>query len=224
MTDHPRIFIGVLSIREDILNRVFLQSNLHENYVGISSHPFPSKEGYSAEAFNQLLSEGEKVGAGISIICHDDIFFPDGWFDRLQEKLLELPDTWVIAGLYGYDEEGRQCGHIHDMRVPRSWKTDHAFPVSAPFADGCCHIYNTKKHFRYDDGEVVYWPDTYAFLRAREMGTTWIIDCPVEHYCTRSFNYVPEKDSIPAWEALKKRFPGERIRNLCYTDSAVTNG
>jgi hypothetical protein len=84
---------------------------------------------------------------------------------------------------------------------------------------------NTKYGLRFNEalkGFDLY--DTYVALRARELGTAWIIDGIVEHYTKRSWEWMPNKDFIDNWEWLKERFPNEKVMSTCCTEDWQLEG
>ena len=120
------------------------------------------------------------------------------------------------------NEMGEECGHIHDKRTPSAWRTNHTFPQKAFCIDECAVIVNPEKGFRFDEsyeGFDLY--GTYACLRARELGTAWIIDCPVTHHPTRSFSWKPSGYFFKAWQQLHHRFPNEPIMSMVYAETSV---
>jgi hypothetical protein len=193
-----------------VFKRILLVSDLNGCDVYVCKNA-PS----AAKGFNELL---KKMPSGVSIICHQDIYFPPGAIETLKLSLKELPDSWVVAGPYGINELYEHCGKIHDRRVPLPMDTGHGLPRKAVSIDGCCMVLN-ESAFEFDEsmeGFDLY--DVYATLRARELGTAWIIDFPVEHYATRPWSWTPTPLFMEGWAYLKKRFPLERIVSTCYQD------
>ena len=63
---------------------------------------------YSAsKAYNRLI---EKAGEKILIFAHQDVYFPDGWEDKLLEQIGKLPDNWGVLGVVGVDLSGSYGG------------------------------------------------------------------------------------------------------------------
>jgi len=128
----------------------------------------------------------------------------------LRNRLAELPDSWVVAGIVGKDLHGRICGNIHDMRMVMHISTldIHDFPQMAASLDECVLIFNLTKHFRFDeflDGFDLY--GTLAVLQAWEMeGTAWIINAFAEHYCMRPFTWYPDEDFTRRYKMLYDRY------------------
>jgi hypothetical protein len=175
----------------------------------------------ATDGLNLLLDGAEIEKADIAVLCHHDMYFKPGWSKRLGEKISELPTDWIIAGLYGINEHGEHCGNIHDRRVPFPLHTAHSFPQKAISIDACVMIFNVGKDFRFEQINGFDLYDTYACLRAKEMGgSAWIINCQAEHYCTRSPHWQPDYQFIKTIEWLQKRFPNDRIMSTCYGGGA----
>jgi hypothetical protein len=70
-----------------------------------------------------------------------------------------------------------------------------------------------KSGFRFDEaleGFDLY--GTYAVMRAKEMGTAWIIDAWAEHYCSRFHKgWEPDDRFMAMWKWLYDRFPGQKL-------------
>ena len=163
----------------------------------------------ACKGLNKLLRIIESEGSDIAILSHQDMFYRNGWMDKVKEQINKLPENWVVAGIIGKDMKGAICGRMHDMRIPLHFCTDHEFPHPASCFDECCIIVNLKKGFRFDEdmpGFDLY--GTYSVLQAKEQGgTAWIIDAFAEHYCMRSFEWYPGKDFEDCFKWIHRRFP-----------------
>jgi SAM-dependent methyltransferase len=187
------------------LDMVFRQSEIDP---AISCHTIKLPES-ATKGLNKLLEIMETEGNGIAILSHQDMFYRSGWIDQVKEKISELPDSWIVAGIIGKDMEGKICGRLHDMRIPLLFSTSHNYPEPASCFDECCIIVNLKKGFRFDEnipGFDLY--GTLAVLQAKEIGgTAWIIDAFAEHYCMRPFTWYPDKSFENCFKWLYQRFP-----------------
>jgi hypothetical protein len=205
------IFIGTVYNNERILQQVLLASRL-DGYVvhGVTADT-------ATEGCNKLLKTAKEKNADVALITHQDMYYPDGWIKELQWKLAKLPDSWVVAGFFGMDEDGNECGKIHDRRIPKPLIRNLPLPRQVISIDACAMVFNMKKDFTFQLMEGWDLHDTYACLRAREMGgTAWVVDCMPEHYCTRSVNWKPDENFLKVWEWLKFRFPNETIISTCH--------
>lgn len=172
----------------------------------------------ATKGLNKLLGIMEGEGADIGILTHQDMFYRQGWVDQVKEKISELPDSWIVAGIIGKDMSGRICGRVHLMNIPLHFSTSHNFPHPASCFDECCIIVNLKKGFRFDEGLKGFdLYGTLCVLQAKEMGgTAWIIDAFAEHYTTRPLSWYPDKAFEDCFKWLYQRFP-----NVDRIDSTV---
>ena len=207
-----RVFFGTVSNDPSILKRILMFSDLNGATV------YQSEKDTATEGWNELLEKAEGE-ADIAVLCHHDMYFPPKWLDTLKEKISELPDSWIVAGFFGINEDGDFCGKIHDRRIPLPVKTEHELPMQGIAIDGCALVFNLAKGFRYEPMPGFDLYDVYAVLRAKEMGgTAWIIDCLPEHYATRPFNWKPGELYMKNWNWLKTRFPNEKVISTCFRD------
>jgi len=190
------------------LDMVLRQSDIDP---AISCHTIKNPDS-ATTGLNKLLDIMEAEGDDIAILTHQDMYYRNGWVDSVKAQLSQLPDSWVVAGIIGKDNEGLMCGIFHDMRIPGLFKTDHihTFPHPACCMDECCIIVNLKSGFRFDEtleGFDLY--GTLCVLQAWEMGgTAWIIDAFAEHYCMRSFDWAPDELFLKNYKWLYERFKG----------------
>ena len=164
----------------------------------------------ATKGLNKLLDIIENTGADVAILCHQDMYFRNGWTDQLQAQIKLLPSNWICAGVIGKDSSGLICGKFHDMRIPDHFNTSdiHTFPHKVCCFDEAVIIINLKSGFRFDeslDSFDLY--GTLAVLQAWEMGgEAYVIDCFCEHFCTRSFQWVPSQRFIENYKMLHDRF------------------
>lgn len=163
----------------------------------------------AVSGLNKLLDLIESDGSDIAVLTHQDMYYRNGWIDQVTNKLLALPDDWIIAGIVGKDMTGALYGNFRDMRVPLRFSAKKEFPFQCSCMDECCIIVNMKSGFRFDPG-LKGWDlyGTMACCQAWEMGgSTWIIDAYAEHYCLRPFTWVPDKNFEEMFRWLHRRFP-----------------
>ena len=207
-----KIFFGTVSNDDFKLRNVLCVSRLPDTKIHLS-HAATATEGW-----NELLDRAEP-DFDVAVLCHHDVFFPEGWLDNLKVKLSELPDDWMIAGFFGINLDGEYCGKIHDMRVPLALETHHKLPTEALTIDGCAFAVKLNKGFRFEELPGFDLYDAYMIWRAKELGgTCWIVDNLVEHYASRAFDWKPGDDFILVHSWLQKRFPGKRVITTCYRD------
>lgn len=194
-------------------NKMRLDSVLRQSQIdGIQVYTIEDADS-AAKGLNKLLDIIESKGADIAVLTHQDMYYKEPWIRQMEDQIALLPESWIIAGIVGKDEEGIICGKLHDMRTPMFFWSDHKFPVECSCIDECCIIVNMKTGFRFDErleGFDLY--GTYSCLRAKEMGgTAWIIDSFAEHYCSKSWDWFPDEKFQESWKWLYGRFPGTKI-------------
>jgi hypothetical protein len=210
-----KVSFGVISNDAYRLNTVFCKSDLPGEL-----HYYMKPES-ATKGLNVLLDEIEKEGADVAVLAHHDMYFRNGWLQKVKSQLAKLPDNWVCAGIIGKDMVGRMCGKFHDMRMVDVLNTSsvHEFPQEACCFDECVIIINMKKGFRFDetlDGFDLY--GTLCVLQTWEMGgTAWVIDAFAEHYCMRPFSWFPDDDFKRRYKWLYDRYK-EKFENI---DSTV---
>ena len=174
----------------------------------------------AAKGLNKLLDVIEEKGAEIGILTHQDMYYREAWLSTVQAQLALLPENWVIAGIVGKDEKGELCGRFHDMSTPLWIKGDQQYPAPCSCIDECTIIVNMKSGFRFDEtmeGFDLY--GTYAVLRAKELGTAWIIDPWAEHLCSRFHRgWEPNDTFMSMWKFLYTRFPGQKLHSTVLVD------
>lgn len=207
------LFFGTVVNNIEILQRILLVSDLAGN--GVVS----VEADCATDGLNKLLDSADIKKADVAVLCHQDMYFPPDFVETLKKRLFMLPESWIVAGLFGMNLNGEYCGRIHDRRSPLPLQTTHYLPTECLSIDACVMIFNLKKDFRFEKIEGFDLYDTYAVLRAREMGgTAWIIDCLADHYCVRSARWSPDAKFLKTWAWLKRRFPNGRIISTCYKD------
>lgn len=200
-----KVAFGLLVNDLQRLDMVFRQSEIDP---ATSCHTIKLPD-TACQGLNKLLGIMEAEGNDIAILTHQDMFYRQGWIDQVKDKICELPDSWIVAGIIGKDMDGAICGRMHDMRIPLHFSTSHNFPEPASCFDECCIIVNLKKGFRFDEdmpGFDLY--GTLCVLQAKELGgTAWIIDAFAEHYCMRPFSWYPDKAFEDCFRWIHRRFP-----------------
>lgn len=164
----------------------------------------------ATKGLNILLDKAAAESADVCVLTHQDMYFRHGWVEQVWSQIKLLPESWVVAGVIGKDNNGLTCGKFHDMRIPDHFDTSdvHSFPQQACCFDECVIIVNMKSGFRFDetlDGFDLY--GTLCVLQTWEMGgTAWIIDAFCEHYCLRPFTWYPDESFITNYKLLYDRF------------------
>jgi hypothetical protein len=169
----------------------------------------------ATKGLNALLDKIDAEGADVAILVHQDMYFRNGWIEKVKIKLAELPDSWVVAGIIGKDMDGLVCGQFHDMRIPLDFDTSHihTFPQAACCFDEAVIMVHMASKFRFDesmDGFDLY--GTLCVLQAWEMrGTAWIIDAYAEHFCMRPFTWNPDDLFCTNYKRLYDKYKNIRV-------------
>lgn len=203
-----KIEVGTIYNNESVLKRVLLQSQIDSGIpLHIVKNPISASKG-----LNTLLDKMKQNKVDVGVLVHQDIYLPKGWMNQLVQQLSLLPKSWVVAGVFGKNEKEEYCGKIYDRRIPNAFFTPHKLPMKSLCIDECCIIVNLKKGFRFDE-KLKYFDlyGTYAVLKGRQLGTSWIIECPPEHYSQRPFEWKPNDNFMGMIKYLEKKFPKEKI-------------
>ena len=70
----------------------------------------------ASAAYDDAIKNAE---ADVLVFAHQDIYFPEGWFVRLEvvcDQLNSMDPTWAVAGVLGVTRERRFVGHLWDWR------------------------------------------------------------------------------------------------------------
>ena len=202
--EKSKVSFGVMVNDPVRLDMVFGRSQL-EGQAHLIKEPDSATKG-----LNGLLDKMEEEGSEIGVLCHQDMFFRNGWVEQLKSQIKLLPESWIVAGPIGKDMQGRICGKFHDMRIPDHFDTSsiHTFPHEACCFDECCIIINMKKKFRFDEsleGFDLY--GTLAVLQTWEKGgTAWILDLFCEHFILRPFTWFPDVEFQKRYKILYDKY------------------
>lgn len=164
----------------------------------------------ATKGLNILLDKAELESADLVVLCHQDVYFRQGWVEQVRSQIKMLPESWCICGSIGKDKDGLICGKFHDMRIPDHFNTSdiHSFPHEVCCFDEAVIIINMKSGFRFD--EILNGFDLYGtlcVLQSWEMGgSAWVIDAFCEHYCMRKFSWNPDSLFIENYKMLHDRF------------------
>jgi hypothetical protein len=204
--DHnqPKVVFACMISDPQRFSMVLRQSQINSPLMFVQNPESATK------GLNILLDKAELESSDITVLCHQDVFFRQGWVDQLRYQVSMLPDDWCVAGVIGKDASGLVCGKFHDMRIPDHFNTSdiHSFPHEACCFDEAVIIVNMKKGLRFDTdltGFDLY--GTLAVIQSWEMGLkAYVLDLFTEHYCMRSFQWAPCETFIKNYKWLHDRF------------------
>ena len=167
---------------------------------------------------NSLL---DGMDGDVGVLLHQDVLLSASWDDLIGTQLEKL-DDWAVAGVWGIDENEHFVGNIRDVRLPGALRGGE-LPARGLALDEICLIIDLHSGFRFDtamEGFDLY--GTYACLWAEEQNKkAWILNAPLYHNTTRSFDWMPDEVFMSNWQWLHSRFPNQRIRCTSYTEEGI---
>lgn len=89
----------------------------------------------AATAYNDAL---RKTNSEIVVFAHQDVFFPSGWGNSLNDGLcwLEKHDPmWAVAGVFGLNQDGDGKGYVYSTGLQRMVGQMLEFPVAVRSLD-----------------------------------------------------------------------------------------
>lgn len=202
---------GVMINDESVFYKTFLREDMKT--IGVF---FPAS---AATGLNYLLGEMDQYECDTGILIHQDVEFKEDWLQVVESRLKELPENWLVAGLWGAKSIGdckHYYGNIVDARVARKLGADKPVGIYAPplptevdTLDEVCLIINLKHGFRFDEGYRGFdLYGTYTCLWAKKNGfSAWAIDAPLLHNTKRSWAWKPDSTFTNNWERMEKEFP-----------------
>lgn len=129
----------------------------------------------------QGLNFGLEEAKARFIVCvHQDVLFPNGWWERARNALRSCSPRFGVAGLVGVTEAGGFAGHVLDPHGHHRWGTGSQ-PVMS--LDEHLLILDRDSGLRFDPsipGFHCYGTD--IALQARDKGfEVFALDAPVVH-------------------------------------------
>lgn len=141
----------------------------------------PNANGWNAA---QGLNVGlDRLAAEWVVCVHQDVLFPDGFWQQLTSALAALDDHVALAGLVGCESSGRYRGHIYDPNGHCSWPT---LPHRVLTLDEVLIAVRRSSGLRFDEGVPgfhCYGADLCLEAAARGLQVV-AIDAPVVHLST----------------------------------------
>ena len=131
--------------------------------------------------------------AEILVFAHCDIFFPEGWFERLKREIARLNRTkpdWAVVGVFGVTRAGAFVGRAWDNSLaPLFHETGGFFgaPLSAPARVTSCDemvlIVRNRTGVLFDPGlPGFHLYGTDIALEAERQGrAAYVLDLPLIH-------------------------------------------
>lgn len=137
----------------------------------------------AAAAYHDLISQ---MTADIIVFVHQDVYFPDGWFSRLQAACLRLgaidPD-WAVAGVVGIASDGTFVGNLWDSGLGSVCGGPFDQPRQAASLDEVVLIVRRASGVSFDPSlPSFHLYGTDIVLEAQKSGLkSYVIDMPIIH-------------------------------------------
>jgi GT2 family glycosyltransferase len=165
---------------------------------------------------NNLYSASLALNLGLSasktdvvVLAHQDVRLKDGWFDKLESVINDLPDDWGILGSagisldYSRGDIGDWGGalNVDTVAVGTVYDSDEAEDpywdgikniTKVHCADECLLVLNKKTGLRFDaqfTGFHFYGVDLCLQARAAALGV-YCCDLPITHYGKYSASFT----------------------------------
>ena len=152
----------------------------------------PNKHGWNAA---QGLNHGiDRLDAEWIVCLHQDVLFPEGFWQQLTSGLASLDDDVALAGLVGCEKSGRFRGHIVDPNGHCSWPS---LPAKVLSLDEVLIAVRKSSGLRFDPavpGFHCYGADL-CFEADRRGLRTFAIDAPLVHLSTGKLDESYERAS-----------------------------
>lgn len=139
--------------------------------------------GAASSAYHHAIGAAD---ADVLIFAHQDVYFPSGWFGRLQSlcaQLALIDPNWAVAGLFGVSADGALMGHLWDSALCRVCGSPFDTPQEAVSLDEVVLILRRASRVSFDPAlPSFHLYGTDIVLCARTAGMrSYIVDLPVIH-------------------------------------------
>jgi glycosyltransferase involved in cell wall biosynthesis len=105
----------------------------------------------AASAYNAAI---DKADAEILVFAHQDMYFPEGWFARLEkvvEQLAKDDPNWGVLGIWGVDQQGGRAGHVYCAGLQHTLGQDQASVRPIRTLDETVLILRKSSGLRFDE-------------------------------------------------------------------------
>ncbi|MEO6594557.1 MAG: glycosyltransferase [Planctomycetota bacterium] len=152
----------------------------------------PNRHGWNAA---QGLNHGiERLDAQWIVCVHQDVLFPDGFWQRLTKALAALDEDVAVAGIVGCERSGRFHGHIYDPNGHCYWSS---LPHDVLAVDEVLIALRKSSGLRFCEevpGFHCYGADLCFEAEARGLRTV-AIDAPLVHLSSGKLDVHYERAS-----------------------------
>ena len=137
----------------------------------------------AAAAYNRGM---DATDAPVLLLVHQDVYFPEGWEDRLAAAIAAVeavdPD-WGVIGAYGVDAARAGWGRLWSSSIggPMGRRAERPVPVES--LDELLIVMRREAGLRFDEDPPLwhlYGTDIVQAARAAGAGA-WVADLPVVH-------------------------------------------
>ena len=142
------------------------------------------KDALSASAaYNDAVNRAE---AEILVFAHQDVYFPEGWFEQLKnvcEQLTGIDPCWATAGVFGALRNGGLIGHLWDSGLGHVCGAPVPIPQEVVSLDEVVLIVRRSSGASFDpELPSFHLYGTDVVLEALKLGKrSYVIDLPVIH-------------------------------------------
>lgn len=167
-------------------DRMILSRNLQRSKE-ISDGRIPLAIIWGAKAASVAYHDAmARAQADIVVFSHQDVYFPEGWFERLRivcQKMSLSDPSWGVLGLTGVTSQGTYVGHLWDSGIGAVCGGPFREPREVASLDEAVLIVRRASGALFDPTlPSFHLYGTDIVLEAREAGMkSYVIDLPVIH-------------------------------------------
>lgn len=159
--------------QENVISSTYVNRNDIE-YITVKN----SKSGASG-----LNSGVEKATNNIVVCCHQDVFFENGWYEKLNKCLDKLNDItkyrlWGILGFAGTTYDGKMVGTHSGLGM-----TDNMDIIPVQTLDESVLIIKKSDNFKFDEGLIyyhMYGTDITLQSHSKDLNV-YVLNVPIDH-------------------------------------------
>jgi len=177
----------------------------------------------AASAYNDGI---RRAGSEIVVLAHQDVFFPEGFGQRLESALRQLEQSdpkWGVAGVFGVDAQGLGRGCVYSTGLRRMIGKMLEVPAPVRSLDELVLILRRDAGLRFDDqlpGFHLYGTD--ICLEAARLGySCYALPCFCIHN-SRGMRILPQDYWFPYlymrrkwWSELPVETPCVPVTRAC---------
>jgi hypothetical protein len=148
--------------------------------------------------------------ADILVFAHTDVYFPDGWFDRLAQKLAVVyahdPD-WAVVSVLGRTKSGQWVGRIWDTSLRRVIGEPTNVPIPITAMDELAFIVRRASGIQFDTKlpTDIHLYGTDLILEAARLGKmSYGLDLPLLHNAKPGVRFA--KSYIDAYKYMVRKW------------------